>query len=94
MPCESGPSQRDLELEQQDRDITARLACLWCRRLERLNKPIPPWARRWWREHKQFDAERRKEEAQQRKQQAVKARALKKARSALSKAERAALGLR
>ena len=48
MPCDSGPSWEDVDKERRLRDITARLACSYCRQLEAAGETIPLWAEEWW----------------------------------------------
>ncbi len=36
-------------------DIITRLACRYCLMKEKAGKPIPKYARRWWKEHKRLD---------------------------------------
>lgn len=89
MPCHSEPSYKEIDREQRFRDITTRLACFYCRRLELAGIPIPDWAVEWWRYHKKQDAKEKREHDQQRLQAKLKHRAL----SRLSVSERKALGL-
>jgi hypothetical protein len=66
MPCrDGGPSREQLEDDriaeakrQKEIDIMCRLACAHCRLLEGAKDPIPEWAEKWWKEHKEWDKKR------------------------------------
>ena len=60
MPCRVDnppPTVKYVENPQQKKDleITTRLACRYCRKLELSQKPIPEWASEWWQKHKKRD---------------------------------------
>lgn len=89
MPCESGPTYEDLQREAERLDVMARLACLYCTELEETQRPIPKWAKSWWKEHQEEDAAREERQDEERGRKRLRSSGLKK----LSAAERKALGL-
>jgi hypothetical protein len=94
MPCyATGSAAGDAALsEREAREEATRLArllCLACESSERRNHPLPALVAQWWREHKKIDAERRARELERDRQEQLVA----SAKSKLTSAERAALGL-
>ena len=89
MPCDSGPSYNDIQREREDRDVSARLACVYCRILESKNLPIPEYAENWWKRHKKIDADRKEAKNRSRLKDALRKQALGK----LTDEELMALGL-
>ena len=72
---------------QAELDTITRLACAYCRRLEREQKPIPEWAQEWWLKHRAIDTKRIEEERKAQKRRQLRAAA----RSKLSLQELEAL---
>jgi hypothetical protein len=88
MPCrcdDMGPSREEIEL----RDIAFRLACDYCKHLEKLGSAVPKWAEKWLERHLEQDAERREQEDQEQR----RTRLRKKAMAKLTNEEREALGV-
>lgn len=56
MPCGDGGQERE------DNKVAIRLACLYCKELDRSGRPIPEWAYYWWEDHREID--RRRKEAE------------------------------
>lgn len=71
MPCmDAGPSPEQERLDakrreqaEADRHVMARLACDYCRLIERGSESIPAWAQDWWKRHKKDDDKRIRREA-------------------------------
>jgi hypothetical protein len=89
MPCQSCGTPSDDREARERLDTITRLACEYCKSLERAGKVVPTWAEKWWRQHIKEDAARRAFEIEERRQKGAK----KAARAKLSPAERAALGI-
>ena len=63
MPCsDDGPTPADYHELWEKHQITVRLACDYCRRIEdngvRIPVQVPDWAQHWWDVHKEHDRNR------------------------------------
>ncbi len=67
MPCYDPPPEVYARESRQENialrsklNILTRLACTYCRELERNGRSIPKYAKNWWEAHKEFDATRKR----------------------------------
>lgn len=81
------------DAEEIRQHTATRLACAYCRWLDRKGIPIPDFAKDWWKEHKRNDAKRQKQEKREEESRRLRKSAKAKARVALSRAEYDALGI-
>lgn len=56
MPCYDSRDSEDRAEMQRRLDVTTRLACDYCKSIERAGEDIPAFARHWWEKHKIKDA--------------------------------------
>lgn len=90
MPCtDNGPSREQIERQQRDHQTMTRLSCDRCREIEYRGGTVPEWAREWWEDHKQRDAEQLKQNARARQDARIRQKAIAK----LTKREREELGV-
>jgi hypothetical protein len=87
---DGGPSLEQRNRLARDSKTVLRLACGYCRGVEKAGGEVPEWAREWWEFHKLEDEARLRREAEQRRKDDLKKSAMDK----LSSEEKAALNIK